>query len=215
MMRFRPFTTLPSLLLATLLASGCGEGPAPTLFILKETPAAAKPPALTTAAARAKQVTVALGPISVPDYLDRTDFVRRASGNRLDVSEKERWAETVRAGLLRVLAADLTSRLGPGWWVTSSGDRGTAADLELPVDVETFEADAAGQVVLTASWEIRPVHTGASASVGTDESRPMRKRSRYARTASPSDVEDQIRALSANLGDLATELAASLAAVRP
>jgi hypothetical protein len=214
-MTARPFTVLlPLLLPLLLLGPGCGgQAPAPTLFILQAMPAATAPVAARPAGkpGAARQITVALGPVSVPDYLDRTDFVRRASDNRLKVSETERWAETVRAGLLRVLAADLSARLGSGWWVTTTGERGTGIDIELPVDVEAFEADATGRVVLTASWEIRPAHPAA----GADDRPTIRKRTSYARTAGIDDVEGQIRALSDNLTDLSADLATSLARVRP
>ena len=184
------------LLPLVLLATACASAPPPTLYLLT-----AKAPAAAAETPRpAKQRVIALGPVTVPDYLDRTDMVRRATDDRLDVSDSERWAETLRAGFQRVLVADLANRLGPGDWVTGGG-RGGLPDVELPVDVESFERDASGRVVLTASWEIRPA---------AGDRTPLRQRKTYSRVPAPGDTESQVRALSANIDDLAADLAAGL-----
>lgn len=190
-----------AVLLLLLAVSGCASlAPPPTLYVL-EAPAAAAPPP--KAAPAAHRLAVALGPVTVPDYLDRTDIVRRATGNRLEVNAEERWAEPLRAGLQRLLIAVLAERLGPGYWVTAGAGRGAAIDIEVPVDVEAFEEDAAGQAVLTASWEVR-----AGPHV-------VRDRTSYRRPLASDRTEDRVRALSADAADLAADLATAITAHRP
>lgn len=179
-----------------LTAAGCATAPPPTLYVLSPV---APAPERSVAPAPGKQRVVALGPVTVPDYLDRTDMVRRATADRLEVSESERWAETLRAGLQRVLAADLANRLGPGFWV--GGARSGQADVEVPVDVEAFERDPEGRMVLTASWDIRPVGAERAA-------RHMRKT--WTRMPADAGTGAQVRALSANVDDLAADIAAGL-----
>ena len=195
----KPFAVF-RLLVPVLLAAGCADAvPPPTLYVLQTAPAAAP------AAGQGRPLAVALGPVTVPDYLDRTDIVRRASDNRLAISEGERWAETLRAGVLRVLAADLSDRLGPRGWVGTGGGHGGPAEVEIPVDIDGFEQDAAGRVVLSASWEIR---------ASRDDRKPVRRRTHYERTVTSGGTEEQVRALSANLGDLATDIATALTNVQ-
>jgi hypothetical protein len=187
---------LPLLALTAVLAgAGCATVPPPTLYVLKATDPAPSPvPA---------PLVVALGPVTVPDYLDRTDIVHRASDNRLAVADNERWAESLRAGLQRVLAADLARRLGATVWVTSGSERAGPADLEVPVDLETFEPDATGRVVLTASWEVR--RPGL---------RSLHDRSRHIGTAPVTGTEDQVRIMSEQVDELAADLAITISAAR-
>ncbi len=194
-LRLLPFAVL------LLLGAGCSTAPSPTLYVLKAvdpTPGGGE-----VGATKSGPLTVALGPITVPDYLDRTEIVRRATDNRLAVADNERWAESLRAGLQRVLAADLAVCLGPTYWVTTGADRADQADVEVPVDFETFEPDAAGRVVLTANWEARWSH---------DLRRQVRDHSRYGGTAPIAGTEDQVRTMSKLVADLAADVASAIAA---
>ena len=198
----RPLITL--LALVTLLGSGCGAAPPPTLYLLTA-PGDGAPGVAVGEPVR--PLAVALGPITVSDYLDRTDIVRRASDNRLAFDDNRRWAEPLRAGVQRVVAAELARRLGAGTWIGNGSSRGGPVDVEVAIDVDTYELNAAGQVVLSASWEIRPIG---------DERKPVRRHSHYQRTVpgnpqGGTDTEGQVAAMSAELGDLAADLAAALA----
>ena len=189
-----------SVLVPVLFAAGCAAAlPPPTLYVLQTVTGAA------SAGGQGKPLAVALGPVTVPDYLDRTDIVRRASDNRLAINDTERWAETLRAGVLRVLGADLSDRLGPRGWVGTGSSRSGPSDFEVPVDIDGFEQDAGGRVVLIASWEVR---------ASRDDRQPVRRRTRYERTVSGPTTDEQVRALSATLGDLATDIAVALTAAQ-
>jgi uncharacterized lipoprotein YmbA len=194
-----PRLPLWSLAVLILAGAGCATVPPPTLYVLKATD-----PASATATGPAS-VTVALGPVTVPDYLDRTDIVRRASDNRLAVADNERWAESLRAGLQRVLVADLAARLGPTVWVSTGAERAGQTDIEVPVDFETFEPDATGRVVLTASWEVRWSH---------GEHRSVHDRIRHVGSAPIAGTEDQVRTMSDQVADLAADLATAINATR-
>ncbi|MEI8393666.1 MAG: PqiC family protein [Rhodospirillaceae bacterium] len=193
----------PILLTALVFLAACSSVPPPALYVLKEitTTEGTAPKPVTEGA----QKTVLLGPVAVPDYLDRTDIVRRATDSRLGISDNERWGETLRAGLQRVLTADLAARLGPGYWVGTGTGHGGTPDFEIPVDVGTFEQEASGRVVLSAGWEVR--------SAG-DEHLLTRKRTVYARVPVASSTEAVVDAMSAVLAELAGDLAATLRAGR-
>ncbi len=190
-----------ALLSGLLWASGCTAVPPPTLYVLEASvpaPVAKLDVARAGATGASRRLAVALGPVTVPEYLDRTDIVRRATDNRLEFSADERWAEPLRAGLQRLLIATLASRLGPGYWVTGGSGRAGAVDIEVPVDIEAFEEDASGQAVLTATWEVR----GAG--------KVARERTSYRRAVASSRAEDRVRALSADATDFAADLAVAI-----
>lgn len=191
-----------SLVLVLLATAGCSSAPPPTLYLLKAADLAA---ASDRRPAKAPpRLAVALGPVTVPDYLDRTEIVRRATDNRLALADNERWAEPLRAGLQRVLTADLAVGLGSGIWVTGGTDRSSPVDIEIPVAIEAFEPDASGQVALVATWEVRWSRTDHPG---------LRDRTRYQHAAAGAGTEAQAAAMSADVADLAADLAAAVARV--
>ncbi|MEI6985758.1 MAG: PqiC family protein [Rhodospirillaceae bacterium] len=200
-----------SIMLSILLTAGCATLPPPNLYVLSSPLAATTPAAATAAATPAstprlnRPLMVALGPITVPDYLDRTDIVRRATDNRMATEDGARWAEPLRSGLQRALVADLAGRLGSGYWVTISGTRSADVDFEVPLDVETFEPDATGRVVMIASWEIRTVRDGANVM-----RQVMRQRVNFEHAMAVPGVEAQVRAMSAAVADLGASIVANM-----
>ena len=54
---------------------------------------------------------IGVGPVTVPDYLDRPQIATRSSSSSLQFSEFDRWAEPLEKNLMRVLA---DQPLGPG-----------------------------------------------------------------------------------------------------
>src|SRR5689334_10243728 len=57
-------------------------------------------------------VTIGLGPVQFPEYLDRPELVIRTSANAFELSEANRWAEPLADNFRHVLASDLTNLLG-------------------------------------------------------------------------------------------------------
>ena len=95
------------LVLAVGAAACLGPRPDPSTFYVLS---AAATPAETVRPLNAK---VGLGPVSLPDYLDRSELVTRLSDNQLAVSATERWAEPFEASLLRALGSNLDRLLRP------------------------------------------------------------------------------------------------------
>src|SRR5512147_1114381 len=102
------FTSLICLLISFLL-SGCGNfSPRadPSRFFTLT--AIAQP-----AAPAAKEssnpggVSLGIGPIRLPGYLDRQEIVTRVSPNRMDLSEYDQWAEPLETNFNRVLGQNL------------------------------------------------------------------------------------------------------------
>ncbi len=83
-------------------------------------------------------------------YLDRSDVVLRSADYRLDVNSQMRWAEPLGDMVGRVLAQDIGQRLPGSSVFTEAGAISAVPDLRVEVDVERFDADAGGTVVLEA-----------------------------------------------------------------
>ncbi len=126
-------------LLACVLAS-CAS-PDPTYYTLQVVPGAVLP---------GNRVTVEVRRPGLAGYLDRSDVVLKSASYKLNVNSQLRWAEPLGDMIGRVLSQDLSQRLGGAPVFTQSGAITAEPTMRLEVDILNFDADATGNVVLTA-----------------------------------------------------------------
>lgn len=139
---------------------------------------------------------VGLGPVKLPAYLERPEVVTRVAPNRLDLSNRDRWAEPVDKDFTRILAQDLASQLASGQVITYPWYRPANIDYQIAVDVARFETDSEGVAHLTAMWQVRDPANGDVLSSGTSNI-----------SDSPNPDESPAATLSRALADLSRQLA--------
>jgi hypothetical protein len=133
------------LLVLAALPAGCAS-PNPVLYVLAPLPGSVTP---------GGPRTIELREIGLARYLERSQIVRSSESYRLDVLSNEWWGEPLGAMIGRVLVQELTQRL-PGSTVFSESGAITAqAAVTVAVNVQRFDADATGAVVLMAQAEVR------------------------------------------------------------
>ena len=99
-------------------------------------------------------VSVLIGPITLPAYLDRTQIVTVAGKHELVLEEFNRWAEPLKDNFYRVLMEDLSLLLNTSDVYAYDRDGGHTADYQVTIDVTRFHSVAGGGAVLTAFWTI-------------------------------------------------------------
>lgn len=131
-------------LLALLLLAGCASS-TPALHTLQQQPGIVRIGA-------PRMVTVRS--FGVPRYLERTEIVRGVEPGRMAASDADWWAEPLRVMLSRVMVDDLGQRL-PGTVVLMAGGAIAAPpDAEVQVELQRFERDGTGTVVLAGTIAI-------------------------------------------------------------
>jgi uncharacterized protein len=146
--------------------------------------------------------SVELRRIGLAGYLDRAEIVRSTAQYRLDLANNERWGEPLGSMLDRVFTENFVQRL-PGTAVfTESGAISTRPDRIVEIDVQRFDADASGVVVLLAQVAIRREDARAAATAETV---------RLTSTQASPATRDLVAAMSAALGKLADMVASRLA----
>jgi uncharacterized lipoprotein YmbA len=128
-----------------LLAIGCSS-PQPNLYTLAPRPGTPIDRPLPS---------VALQSVGVAKYLDRPQIVRHRSAYELAVSDAARWGEAMDEMVPRVLVDDLAQRLPATPIATASSGMVPEAKRILTVDIDRFDADPDGTVVLEARWSLR------------------------------------------------------------
>jgi hypothetical protein len=142
-------------------------------------------------------VSLGLGPITFPGYLDREQVATRVSPSRFELSENDRWAERLSENFTRVLSQNLSALLGTEKislypWISTE-----KVDYQLEIEVLKFEANPRQEAQLTARWSIRRV-------VG--RSLLATKESRISKTSKSGSTDASVEALSQALGDLSREI---------
>ncbi|UFS70802.1 PqiC family protein [Geomonas sp. RF6] len=142
---------LPILALAclALLVAGCSRSPQVTFYTLL--PAASGEAVPATEA----PVSVSVGPITVPEVVDRPQLVVRESESRVKIAETHRWAEPLKREIPRVLAQNLGSLLGTEQVSSYPQNAGADAQYRVQVDVQRFEALPGKSVTVEALWQIK------------------------------------------------------------
>lgn len=103
---------------------------------------------------KSTSAVIGLGPVQLPEYLDRPELVIRTSPNGFELSETDRWAEPLGDSFRHVLANDLTNLLGTANIVQYPWYPGTRLDYRVRVQVQRFEVDTSNNAELVARWEL-------------------------------------------------------------
>ena len=155
-MRLRRSVSVAAAVLWALAAGGCfsPQRDPSKFFVLAPAGAAAANSIAPTGLSASSDPTIGLGPIKLPEYLDRDEVVTRVGPNRLQLSDKDRWAEPLNDNFRQVVAQDLTQSLGTHSitffpWVGT-----TRVDYQVIIDVYRFETDPSANAQLVAHWQV-------------------------------------------------------------
>ena len=111
-------------------------------------------PAADTRSPQSTPAVVAVGPVTLPDYIDRPQIVTRKSAYQLELAAYDQWAAPLYDMLPRVLVEDVALRL-PSDRVVAFPQVGDASfDYRIAVDVSRFDVDATGAATLAARWQL-------------------------------------------------------------
>ena len=138
-------------MVVTLLLAACGSAPKDRFYTLA--PASAMAPAAT--ASTPARYGVAIGPVRVPEALDRTQMVVREGPNRVEILDQHRWAGSLRSEIARALAAGVGAQLPEAQVSVHDGQAGRNAAYRVAVDIERFDAMLNDSVAVQALWTLR------------------------------------------------------------
>ena len=147
MIRFMVFVLCPLL----LLIAGCGRTQTAKFYTLN---ALTDPQMDRRSVSSGDGIAVGLGPIHLPEYLDRPQIVTRVSPNEVRFAEFERWAGPLVADFASTLAANLSSllrteRVALYPWKTTA-----PIDCRVEIEVSRFDGKPGDSVSLQGRWSL-------------------------------------------------------------
>ncbi|SNS52839.1 hypothetical protein SAMN06265795_103222 [Noviherbaspirillum humi] len=139
------------------MLTACSSTPKETLYTLNPVPAAGAP----LAAGAEVGEGVAIGPVRIPQMVDRPQLVVRQGDNQVDLLEQHRWAEPLRDQIARALAADVGARVADARVTFYQDAAGQQARYRVTVDVERFDAFPGQGVATQLIWTVRDAKSEA------------------------------------------------------
>lgn len=142
---------------------------------------------------------IGLGPIRLPEYLDRFQMVVAVSENKYKLIDGHRWAEKLDQNISLALFKTLPAQLGTDRMIRYPWPQRPGVDFQIKIDILELNIDEKGQSQLIAQWSIK----------SKDET-ILNKRSSFTAQASTTDIDKMVKAQSECLTKLGREIVSSL-----
>ena len=142
---------------------------------------------------------IGLGPIRLPEYLDRFQMVVAVSENKYKLIDGHRWAEKLDQNISLALFKTLPGQLGTDKMIRYPWPQRPGVDFQVKIDILELNIDQDGQSQLVAQWSIK----------SKDET-ILNKRSSFTAQASTTDIDKMVQAQSECLTKLGQEIVSSL-----
>jgi len=146
-------------LLAAAALTGCGSSPKASFYSLSAGPAPA-----TDEAKAPHTITIAIAPVSVPELVDRPQFVVRAGENQVTINEFERWAGPLRSEIPRVIADNLAQFIPGASVFVYPQSANVDAHVRVLIEVRRFESAPGDAVTVEVLWVVQTAKASARQS---------------------------------------------------
>lgn len=185
-----------ALLGGVLALTGCAGSESVRYYVLSATPAGPN-------GAAVRDIPVGVGPVELPEYLDRPQIVTRTSQNQLNVADFDRWAESLKDNTIRVLAENLAMLLPSQRVSVYPWKRATPVDYQITVQVSQFDRMENGESVFALRWRVLD---GGGREL-------LSRTSTYRETPTGSDYAATVAAMNRNLEAFSRDVALKIEAL--
>ena len=190
------------LILSWITITGCTGSSAPSRFYLLHPVSGTQQSFIQETDLRS--VTLGVGPVEVPAYLDRPQIVTLQSANELKLAEFHRWAEPLKNTLQRVLVENISTALDPRTADVFPWRGPMDVDYQVVVDIICFDGRPGQAADLMARWTI--IDTASEQRILTQKARIE------VRTNGPG-IEALVAAQSLAVEKLSTRIASAVSRV--
>lgn len=137
----------------TTLAAGCGSTPASRFYTLNSPAVAAVTPS---------NLSVSVGPVSIPGAVDRPQIVVSTGANQVGLDEFNRWAAPLQNDISRAVAENIAALLGATRVTQFPQTLSVDPDFRVTIEVQRFESTLGESTMLDAVWAVRRTKDGKS-----------------------------------------------------
>ena len=176
--------------------AGCGTSPPSNYYTLSPADIPYSPDA-------DGSIVLGIGPMRVPEYLERPQIVTRRGNQALKVDDFNRWAEPIGDVQYRIIASNVDALLKDVMVISYPYGRLADYHYRLVGRVDRFDMDLSGETVLQVHWGI--AHADGSVAVRA-------QRSEYTSTGGdPDDPGSVAKAMNSCLEQFSRDIARQFA----
>lgn len=146
---------------------------------------------MTPACTRAKgeqatPLSVAVGPVSVPEIVDRPQMVIRINANQVSINEFKRWAAPLQSNIASVVAQNLVYLLQTPRVAVLSKETSPIGNFRAAIEVQRFDSMPGKAAELDATWTVTRLKDHYSRTGRTTVREPVHNQSYDALVAAHS-----------------------------
>ena len=140
----------------------------------------------TTPSAPPSQLSIVVGPVSIPASVDQPAIVVSTGPNQVSIDEFNRWASPLQSEISRAVAGDLVLLLGTPHVSQFQQALNATADYRVAIEVQSFGSVVGEAATLDAVWIVRRTKDGKTQSGRTTLSEPAPEKTYEALVAAHS-----------------------------
>lgn len=186
--------TVLLLCIFVFFVTGCASTPAARYYTLS---------VATESAATSSDLSVVVGPVSVPAEVDRPQLVVSAGPNQMRVDEFNLWASPLQDNIVRVVAQNLVVLLGTPHVTVFPQTLNADVGYRVAIEVQRFDSALGEAATLDAVWTVRRAKDGRTERGRTTAREAVQEKSYEALAAAHSravtrmsqDIATVVRAL--------------------
>ena len=99
-------------------------------------------------------VSIGIGPVDLPEYLNRPQIVTRPDRYKLNIAEFDRWAAPLDAAFSRVLAENLSILLSTDKVFVYPWNTSRSFDYQVPIEIIRLDGTIPGDANLMVRWTL-------------------------------------------------------------
>jgi uncharacterized protein len=147
---------------AALALAGCASSPPSSFYTLTAT--------ATPSSSTVPSYGVSIGPVTIPETVDRPQLALQISPNQVAFDEFHRWAEPLASGIAQAVAENLRRLLGTSRIAAAPGVVGGPPEYRVALNVVRFESKLGNSADVDILWTIenasgKTIRNGRSAIV--------------------------------------------------
>jgi len=133
------------------LLAACSSTPPTRFYKLNSLPGGQQE---NPAALLGMDIAIGVGPVELPEFLDRPQIVTRKSQNQVEIAEFHRWAASFPRDFSRVLAKNISTLLPTDRVAVYPWEDSFSPTYQVKLDVEQFDGQLGEQVFLRVIWSL-------------------------------------------------------------
>lgn len=150
----------------------------------------------------ASDVFIGVGPVKIPEYLDRPQIVTQSKEKMLKFAQFDRWGESLDLGMVRLIGEDLSVMFPGAKFTLYPWNLSIPVKYQVVVEIVQLDSELDKDLFLVAQWLVIDAQNTKTMII---------KRSEFRQPIIPQNYSGLVKTLSMACASLSSEIAEALA----